>query len=88
MSFIKEFFEFLKVRKKYWLLPIILVLVFFMHYESKYSELTYVTSPVDKEQYLVRNREDKEEAANILATIKKNLMDIVPPLVDQKQGLQ
>tara|TARA_X000000950_G_scaffold277017_1_gene365803 strand:+ start:623 stop:772 length:150 start_codon:yes stop_codon:yes gene_type:complete len=29
MSFIKEFFEFLTVRKKYWLLPIILVLVLF-----------------------------------------------------------
>jgi hypothetical protein len=29
MSFIREFLEFLKVRKKYWLLPIILVLVIF-----------------------------------------------------------
>ena len=29
MEFIKEFWEFLKVRKKYWLLPIIVVLVLF-----------------------------------------------------------
>ena len=29
MNFIKEFWEFLKVRKKYWLIPIILVLVLF-----------------------------------------------------------
>ena len=29
MSFIKEFLEFLSVRKKYWLLPIIIVLVIF-----------------------------------------------------------
>ena len=29
MDFIKEFWEFLKVRKKYWLLSIIIVLVFF-----------------------------------------------------------
>jgi|TARA_Y100001970_G_scaffold246028_1_gene313559 hypothetical protein len=29
MEFIKEFWEFLKVRKKYWLLPIIIVLVIF-----------------------------------------------------------
>tara|TARA_B100001105_G_C22229412_1_gene373321 strand:+ start:492 stop:641 length:150 start_codon:yes stop_codon:yes gene_type:complete len=29
MSFIIEFYEFLKVRKKYWLLPIIIVLVVF-----------------------------------------------------------
>jgi len=29
MEFIKEFFEFLSVRKKFWLLPIIIVLVLF-----------------------------------------------------------
>ena len=29
MDFIKEFILFLKIRKKYWLLPIIFVLVFF-----------------------------------------------------------
>jgi len=29
MEFLKEFFEFLKIRKKYWLLPIIIVLVLF-----------------------------------------------------------
>ena len=29
MSFLKEFIEFISVRKKYWLLPIIIVLVLF-----------------------------------------------------------
>ena len=29
MDFLKEFWEFLKVRKKYWLMPIIIVLVLF-----------------------------------------------------------
>ena len=29
MEFIKEFWEFLKVRKKYWLLPIIIFLILF-----------------------------------------------------------
>ena len=29
MSFIQEFWEFLKIRKKYWLLPIIIVLAIF-----------------------------------------------------------
>jgi len=29
LDFIKEFWEFLKVRKKYWLLPIIIVLALF-----------------------------------------------------------
>ena len=29
MDFLKEFWEFLKVRKKYWLFPIIIMLVIF-----------------------------------------------------------
>tara|TARA_B110000503_G_C6830531_1_gene282622 strand:- start:54 stop:203 length:150 start_codon:yes stop_codon:yes gene_type:complete len=29
MNFIKEFWKFLKIRKKYWLMPIIIVLVIF-----------------------------------------------------------
>ena len=29
LSFIKEFYDFLKIRKKYWLLPIIIVLGLF-----------------------------------------------------------
>ena len=29
VEFLKEFFEFLKERKKYWLLPIIIILGFF-----------------------------------------------------------
>ena len=29
MSFLKEFLEFVKVRKKYWLFPIIIILVIF-----------------------------------------------------------
>ena len=29
MNFIKEFWEFLKIRKKYWLFPIIIVLLIF-----------------------------------------------------------
>jgi len=29
MSFLKEFWEFLRIRKKFWLLPILIVLVLF-----------------------------------------------------------
>ena len=29
MSFVKEFWEFLKIRKKYWLFPILIVLAIF-----------------------------------------------------------
>jgi hypothetical protein len=56
---------------------VVLLLVVLLHYESKYSELTYITSTVDGKQYMVRNREDKLEAANMLATIRNNLLKIV-----------
>lgn len=46
-------------------------------FETKYSELTYVTSDIDNMQYLVRNRKDSKQAANTLATIKKHLQAIV-----------
>ena len=59
------------------IIVMVLVLSFFLHYESKYSELTYVVSTLDNKQYLVRNREDKLEAANLLATVRKNLDSIV-----------
>ena len=35
------------------IIVIVLVLSFFLHYESKFSELTYVVSQVDNKQYLV-----------------------------------
>lgn len=59
------------------IIVIILLLIFFMHYESKYADLTYVKSSIDNQQYLVRNREDKQKAADTLAGIKKNLVTIV-----------
>ena len=55
----------------------ILILCIFLQYESTHAELTYVTSNIDGEKYLVRNKEDKIQAADKIATIKKNLSEIV-----------
>jgi len=55
----------------------IILISIFLIYESKYSELIYVKSSIDGEEYLCRNREDKEKAADILATIKQRLTAIV-----------
>jgi predicted metal-dependent hydrolase len=55
----------------------IVLISIFMYYETKYSELTYVKSNIDNEDYLVRNREDKNKAADLLANIKKNLLKLV-----------
>ena len=55
----------------------IILLSIFLQYESKHSELTYVKSDIDGNEYLVRNREDKLKAANMIAKIKNNLNKIV-----------
>ena len=46
MSFLKEFWEFLKVRKKYWLLPIIIVLVLFLLILSKSFPNKRIIKPI------------------------------------------
>ena len=45
----------------------------YTHYEHLTNEVTYVKSSVDNNEYLVRNLENKEEAANILARIREKL---------------
>ena len=49
----------------------IIILCIFLQFESKYSELTYVKSTIDGNKYLVRNREDKQEAADKLVSLIK-----------------
>ena len=39
----------------------VLVLCFFLHYESKYSDLNYVKSKVDKEKYFIVTYELESE---------------------------
>ena len=45
----------------------------YTHYEHLTNEVIYVKSSVDNNEYLVRNLENKEEAANILANIREKL---------------
>ena len=52
----------------------------FVHYESKYSELVSVKSTIDNKEYLVRSREDKQEAANLLSKIRIKLEKLLKVL--------
>lgn len=52
----------------------IVVIILFIYYESRTSELIYVEAPYDRNKYLVRNLPDKEDAANILAKTRQKLM--------------
>ena len=56
---------------------VIIIISFLLKYESISSDLTYVTSNIDNRQYLVRNVNDKEDAANMLAKIRQNLERVV-----------
>jgi len=49
----------------------------YMYYEKHYSELVYTQSSIDKEEYLVRNRVDKIQAANLLAKLKKKMLKLI-----------
>jgi hypothetical protein len=73
------------------LLCLVVILLFF--YMNK-SDVVYLRSSVDNEKYLVRNLPDKQEACDMLATIKKNILmlnkyaadnDTKKPYSDYKQ---
>jgi predicted metal-dependent hydrolase len=48
----------------------------YTHYEHLSNEVMYVKSSIDNKEYLVRNLEDKEMAANILAKLRFKLEKI------------
>jgi len=52
---------------------ITILLILFLYYEKQYSELIKVKSSIDKKEYLIRNRPDKQEAADLLANVVKNI---------------
>ena len=54
--------------------------------ENKNKELVYVTSTVDNRKYLVRNLPDKLDAANMIATVRGNLVKLAQELKKKNEG--
>ena len=52
----------------------IVAVIGLMFYEKKTNDLTYVQSSKDGRKYLVRNLQDKDNAANLMAKIRENLV--------------
>ena len=48
--------------------------------ENKNKDLTYVVSKVDNRKYLVRYLPDKQEAADMIATVRGNLVKLAQEL--------
>ena len=59
---------------------IILITIIYIHFENKVKEVEYIKSTIDGKDYLVQNHKDKQEAADLLATIRKNLIMITQEL--------
>lgn len=53
------------------------VMLGYTQYESYSNEVTSVKSSVDGSEYLVRNRDDKQEAADMLAKIRQKLENLI-----------
>jgi len=59
---------------------IVLLMIIYMYLETRTYEVLYVKSTVDNKDYLVRNLDDKQEAANLLARTRAKLVKVVDHL--------
>ena len=60
----------------------ILIIFIFYHFKNSFLNIKYVRSSIDNRLYLVRNVDDKQEAADTLAKLNKNLLKLVDYLVN------
>jgi predicted metal-dependent hydrolase len=60
----------------------IVIIMLLMQYDSNMADVTYVISHFDNKQYLVRNENDKSEAANLLAETRRRLIILTDHLKD------
>lgn len=55
----------------------------YTYYEGMSNEVTYVKSNIDQRDYLVRNVDDKQEAADLLARMRVNIDKLLKYLQDK-----
>ena len=56
---------------------VFLALCGYMYMEGLNSEVTYVKSTIDNKEYLVRNVDDKQDAANLLSQMSININKLI-----------
>lgn len=54
----------------------VMCVILIMYLMNHYGEVEYVKSTTDNKEYLVRNLDDKQEAANLLAALTKDLQHL------------
>lgn len=66
------------------ILLIIIFIIIFIFYKYNYSEMTYVKSTIDNKYYRVRDLPDKLIAANMIAKIRQNILELVDYMYENK----
>ena len=66
------------------LIFIILVIIVIIYIKYQNSDVTYVKSDIDNHEYLVRDVEDKQQAANMLAKIKSYIYKLTNYLYENR----
>jgi len=61
---------------KYIIITFLLVAIVFLFIKTTKQDVIYVISKIDDRKYLVRDTKDKQEAADMLAKVRKKLMDL------------
>lgn len=69
---------------------IILIIISYILYNRiyKYNDMVYIESFVDHKFYLVQNNDEKQEASNILGTLRKNLITLSNYLYNNKNNAE
>lgn len=68
------------------LILVIITLVFLTITQLRRDDMIYVRSDLDGENYLVRNTRDKKKAANLLASIKKDILLVSKYLTEKAKS--
>lgn len=64
----------------------ILLATLYIHIENKYKDVEYVVSKVDNRKYLVQNLQDKQDAADLIANVRKNLLSLMQELKNKNHN--
>lgn len=63
-------------------IAVMILFILYMYVENKNSDVHYEIASFDNKSYLVRNLDDKKDAANLLAKIRKNMEELCKFLKD------
>lgn len=66
---------------------VVLIVILYMYFESQTYDVLPTKSTIDNQEYIVRNLPDRKDAANLLATIRGKMIELIKYLdgIDSKE---